>query len=89
VNKKEQQPAEEWTRPDYYRFERLIEGVTVMKDGSEFPRIEFDIVREDEGGNKIEVGHFIARLQRVKRDDADLEDISIVTLSRINPKVAG
>ena len=71
---------------DYLDFTNIERTFRSHADGVSIPFLSYDVERINEDDTHDLIGRATTRVQRVKRDETDLEDIEIVTTLRINPK---
>ena len=70
---------------DQYRFEVVDNAQRVYNSGAVLPAMEVGIQRLQNGSWET-VGYHQVRLQDVLRNEENVEDVAVVTLTRFNPK---
>ncbi len=73
---------------DRYRFGEVKRHDQTYKDGTVVPHAMVPIYRMT-ASRWRRVGYIEIHLHRVRRDDTDVEDISIGVTARVNPKQMG
>ena len=71
---------------DQYRFATAGDSSETYSDGTILPHRMQAIERKKADGSWENDGYVELHLHRVKRDDTDIEDISVGITVRINPK---
>ena len=71
---------------EQYYFRVAKDGQRAHQDGSVWPFVEIEVDRATPEGGWETVGYCTVRMQKVLRDEGDVEDLSLVFSARVNPK---